>query len=55
MVNKVYAYIAPKIFGGENARSPVAGDGFPEPDKAFILKDTEVTKLGNDILMEASI
>ena len=55
MVNKVYAYIAPKIFGGENARSPVAGSGFPEPDKAFILKNTEVTRLGGDILLEASI
>ena len=55
MVNKVYAYIASKIFGGENARSPVAGAGFPEPDKAFMLKNTEVTRLGGDILLEASI
>ena len=53
LVNKVYAYIAPKIFGGENARSPVAGEGFPEPDKAVMLKNAEITRLGDDILLEA--
>jgi len=52
LVNKVNAYIAPKIFGGENAPSPVAGKGIEDPALAYRLKDARVTALGEDILLE---
>ena len=55
LVNKVYCYIAPKIFGGEDAKSPVAGQGFPTPSAAVLLKSPKVTALGDDLLIESSI
>ena len=55
MVNKVYTYIAPKIFGGEKAKTPVAGKGFPAPGEALRLKDLKMIRLGEDILTESRI
>ena len=54
-VKKVFTYIAPKIFGGEKARSPVAGQGFPSPADAYVLKDPRMIRLGEDFLIESSI
>ena len=39
VVHKVQAYLAPKILGGQEAKSPVGGQGFPDPDQALHLKD----------------
>lgn len=52
VVNKVQVYIAPKIFGGSNAKSPVAGVGIELPEQAFHLKNRKITEFGEDILME---
>jgi len=52
IVNKVQVYIAPKIFGGSNAKSPVAGVGIELPEQAFYLKNRKMTEFGEDILME---
>lgn len=51
IVNELNVYIAPKIFGGASALSPVEGMGVESPDEAekFILKRTE--QLGEDILL----
>lgn len=51
IVNELNVYIAPKIFGGASALSPVEGMGVESPDDArkFILKRTE--QLGEDILL----
>lgn len=48
----VQVYIAPKIFGGADAKIPVAGKGFEDPNKCFICGKPEVTILGNDVLIE---
>ena len=55
IVNHAYAYIAPKIFGGDKAKTPVEGEGIDVPAKAavFELRDTKV--LGKDILLEYDI
>ncbi len=55
IVNKVQAYIAPKIFGGVNAKSPVGGLGVTVPDDAFLLANQEITVLGHDILIESEV
>lgn len=55
LVQKVQTYIAPKIFGGKNAPSPVAGIGVDIPDNAYILKNTKTTILGEDILIESEV
>lgn len=55
IVNKVMAYTAPKIFGGYSAKTPVEGDGVTTPQLAFSLKETSVTKLGEDYLIEGKL
>ena len=55
IVDKVKAYIAPKLFGGRDAKTPVAGMGVPSPDDAYILKDTEIRRIGEDILIEGRV
>ncbi|MPM15054.1 Riboflavin biosynthesis protein RibD [bioreactor metagenome] len=52
IVNKVYAYVAPKIFGGNASDTAVAGRGVDSPDDAYLLKDRRITLLGDDILLE---
>lgn len=55
LVNKVQAYIAPKLFGGAGAKTPVAGAGVENPNNAFLLTDTNITVLGDDILIESRV
>lgn len=55
IVNKVQAYIAPKIFGGETAKTPVGGTGINEISKAFMLKKRNITILDEDILLEYDV
>ncbi len=52
IVNKVQAYIAPKIFGGAGANTAVSGVGADEPDEAVRLSDRQITVLGEDVLLE---
>ena len=52
IVNKVQAYIAPKIFGGMTAKTPVGGLGVTFPKDAYYLKKPEITVLDGDILIE---
>lgn len=52
IVNHVYAFIAPKIFGGEGAKSPVLGAGVLEPENAFKFKLKKVTHFEDDFLIE---
>ena len=55
MVDRIQAYIAPKVLGGVNALSPVGGIGVDTPDKAYELEDYTVTRLGRDILIEGEV
>ncbi len=52
IVNKLQVYIAPKIFGGKNAKSPVGGEGVSEPDSAFKFGKPKVKFIDNDLLLE---
>lgn len=54
-VNKVYTYVAPKLFGGAQAKSPIGGCGFPRPDAAVLLEKTRVVELGDDLLIESRV
>ncbi len=53
--NRVDAYIAPKIFGGVGAPSPVGGNGVDAPDMAIYFEQTAVCRLGDDILVSGEI
>ncbi len=55
IVQKVQTYIAPKLFGGEEAKTPVEGKGFPDPASAVLLKNSEITRLGDDLLIESEV
>ena len=46
IVCKLQAYIAPKLFGGATAKTPLAGRGVASPQEAFCLQDCMLTKLG---------
>ncbi len=52
IVTKVKSYIAPKIFGGKDALSPVSGRGVEFPDNAFEIIDQKIRFFGEDILVE---
>lgn len=52
IVDHVCAYVAPKIFGGSEAKSPVEGRGIELPDQAFLFCNLRTTMLGEDILLE---
>ncbi|WMJ84696.1 bifunctional diaminohydroxyphosphoribosylaminopyrimidine deaminase/5-amino-6-(5-phosphoribosylamino)uracil reductase RibD [Oscillospiraceae bacterium LTW-04] len=55
IVNKLQAYVAPKLFGGAEAKSPVEGLGVESPECAFRLTPPQVTWLGDDILLESEV
>lgn len=51
LVDKVYFFIAPKIIGGKEAKTPVAGTGILNLQEALTLKDIQIEKLEEDILI----
>lgn len=54
IVNKVQAYIAPKLFGGYG-KTPLLGLGVDSPDDAFQLSQPTIKILGEDILLESEV
>ena len=55
IVTKVNTYIAPKIFGGETAKSPVGGAGVSSPGEAFFLRNGSIRRIGDDFLIESEV
>lgn len=51
IVNKVYAYIAPKAFGGIG-KSPVSGSGIEKVCDSFNFKVTDTQLIDGDVLVE---
>lgn len=52
LVDHVCCYLAPKLFGGANAKTPVGGVGINETNEAMLLTNRKLTVLGNDLLIE---
>lgn len=55
IVQKIQAYIAPKLFGGQASKTPIEGMGVESPAKAFHLKNSTWTRLGDDFLIESEV
>lgn len=54
-VDEVYAFVAPKIIGGTNSKSPVAGKGIDLMKDAIMLTDIKTEQFDNDILIKGKI
>ncbi|HCT65707.1 MAG TPA: bifunctional diaminohydroxyphosphoribosylaminopyrimidine deaminase/5-amino-6-(5-phosphoribosylamino)uracil reductase RibD [Lachnospiraceae bacterium] len=52
LVHKAEVYIAPKIFGGRDAKTPVEGEGVEEVDMGYYFEKPKVTLIGDDVLLE---
>lgn len=55
IVQEVKVFMAPKIFGGAQARSGVEGVGVETPEQAIGLKLEKISRIGEDILMEYKV
>ncbi len=55
IVQKVYCFTAPKLFGGADAGTPVEGRGVASPGEAFPLTHLKVTQVGEDLLIEGEV
>lgn len=53
LVDKVVFFIAPKIIGGREAKTPVEGPGIDYLKDVISLKDLQMTNIGKDIMIEA--
>lgn len=51
LVDRVYAFIAPKLVGGRDALTPVEGDGFKELKHAVELENICLRQLACDVLL----
>lgn len=55
IVNKVQTYIAPKLFGGESAKTAVGGAGIEKISECIKLKNSIIKRLEEDILIESEV
>ena len=55
LVQRVQAYIAPRLFGGRDAKSPVEGLGVALPAQGAHLRSPTVAQLGEDFLLEGEV
>lgn len=51
LVDEVMAFVAPKIIGGKDAKTPVEGEGFARMSEAVKLRDLTIDKIGEDVVV----
>ena len=54
-VDEVWAFIAPKIIGGESAKTPVTGKGIEKMSDAIQLQDIDIQNINGDFLIKGKI
>lgn len=55
IVQRVYCFVAPKLFGGSSAPSPVGGEGVRLVSQHFALEQNSFSQCGDDILIEYTV
>ncbi|MBR5364400.1 MAG: bifunctional diaminohydroxyphosphoribosylaminopyrimidine deaminase/5-amino-6-(5-phosphoribosylamino)uracil reductase RibD [Oscillospiraceae bacterium] len=55
IVQQVQIYIAPKIFGGRDAKTAVGGIGVAAVAEAYQLSAPEISRFGDDILLDYTV
>ena len=53
-VDRAFWILAPKVFGGRNAKTSVEGFGVRTPEEAFLFKTDKVMRSGDDWIFEGS-
>jgi diaminohydroxyphosphoribosylaminopyrimidine deaminase/5-amino-6-(5-phosphoribosylamino)uracil reductase len=51
LVDKVYAYVAPRLIGGQDAPGPLAGKGIDHLAESTYLNELDLVRLGDDLLI----
>lgn len=54
-IDRVKIFVAPKIFGGEQATTPVEGPGVPDVERAITFKDVKTRTVGDDVVIEGNV
>ena len=54
-IDEVHVFIAPKLFGGERAPSPIAGQGIDQIAAAVPLRDVLIQQLGPDLYLRGRV
>lgn len=55
LVQKIYCYIAPKLLGGQKAKTPVEGHGFSLLSKGIQLSAPKISVFDQDLLLEYEV
>ena len=55
LADELYAFIAPKIVGGMNAKTPVEGLGVEKMADAINLELKNVLNIGDDVLLKLKV
>ena len=54
-IDEIYAFIAPKIIGGECSKSPIGGKGIELMKDAINLNNIVIDKIDDDILIKGNV
>jgi len=54
-IDEVHAFVAPKLFGGQKARSPIRGAGVEQVAEALTLEDPKWMALGEDLYLSGRV
>lgn len=54
IVDRLVSFIAPKIVGGRDAKTPVEGKGFEEMSRAIRIENLEIQKIGEDLMIQGT-
>ncbi len=55
LVDEVYTFIAPKLIGGKEAKTPVEGTGIARMQEAIVLNSVSVEKIGADVVVRGFV
>ncbi len=55
LVDRVYAFLGPKLVGGEESRSPIEGSGVPRMEAAVELEDIELQQFDDDFMITGRV
>lgn len=55
IVKRLMVFVAPRLFGGESSKTPIAGIGVETPSEAVMLQLLDVRNKGGDLLLEYEV